>query len=403
MTTKEKILKLVQSKRFTIIASFLGLYLLATGVSLVAFSYFRGTTAGELFLGDIASVRSKINPNLPRTEECPINGKLFTKIERDIWEDRRPIVAVVENHVDSRPQSGLPRADVIYEAVAEGGITRFVTIYYCGAAAEDVKIAPVRSARVHFIDWAAGYGDSPIFMHVGGANDYGGTGDTVKDARALELLETLGWRFPKGNDFDTTYDSGFPVFWRNYERLDHPVATEHTMMASLDAAHKEAAKRGLGAKYDGVAWDKTFSPWEFTDGKAVSNPEAKKISFEFWSNKSDYDVSWEYDQGSNRYLRSNGGKAHVDLETDEQLGAENVVIMFVKERGPVDRNLHIVYTTIGEGKAIIFQNGEVIEGTWEKDSRSSAVVFFDKSGKEVSFVRGVIWIEAVPAGNKVDF
>lgn len=103
-------------------------------------------------------------------------------------------------------------------------------------------------------------------------------------------------------------------------------------------------------------------------------------------------------------MRFNGGKAHVDLEYDSvQLSAKNVVVMFVRETGPVDRNKHMLYTTTGEGKALIFQNGDVIEGTWEKASRESRTKFSDNSGKEVSFVRGVIWIEAVPAGNSVDY
>ncbi len=385
-------------------ASFLGLYLLSAGASWAIFSFLVGGSSGGLSLGGLSESRSKINLDLPRTEQCPINGGMFTKIEKDIWETRRPIVAIVENHSDARPQSGLSKADVVYEAVAEGGITRFVGVFYCGAAAQDVKISPVRSARVYFIDWAAEYGINPIFMHVGGANDYSGYGDTVKEARALELLETLGWRTPKGNDFDTTYDSGFPVFWRDYERLSHPVATEHTMVASLDAAYEEASDRGFNVKDpDGDKWYEDFIEWEFAEDAPVSNPSATKISFEFWSNKPDYDVIWKYDGDSNSYLRENNGSAHKDHETGEQLSAKNVVIVFVKERGPVDRNKHMMYTTVGDGEALIFQNGEVIEGTWEKDSRTDRTMFSDEKGKEITFVNGPIWIEAVPAGNTIDY
>jgi hypothetical protein len=273
-----KLQQLVTSKKFMIALSFIGLYLLSTGGSLVLFSYLRGGPGLDLSAGSLEEARSKINLDLPRTEECPINGGMFTKLERNIWETRRPVAAMIENHAEARPQSGLSKADVVYEAVAEGGITRFLSIFYCGAAAEDVKIAPVRSARIYFVNWAAEYGNFPIFMHVGGANDYSGYGDTVKEARALEYLETLGWRVPKGNDFDTTYDSGFPVFWRNYERLDRPVATEHTMMASLDAAYEQAAKRGFGAKNEGVSWDKTFDTWKFADD-SPSADGVNKISF----------------------------------------------------------------------------------------------------------------------------
>ncbi len=392
----------LSSKKAMVVLTFVGLYLLSTGLSWAVFSFVR-TDPGR----STASGRAGIDPSLPKTEECPINGMLYTEPEREVWEERRPIAAIVENHADSRPPSGLSKADVVYEAVAEGGITRFLTIYHCGAAAADVQIAPVRSARVYYIDWAAEYGENPIFMHVGGANDYAGFGDTVKAARALELLETMGWRVAGGNDFDTTFDSGFPVFWRNYERLGRTVATEHTMMASLDAAHEQAVERGFGAEDDsGDNWDETFVPWEFADDDPSGNPSATKISFEFWENSLDsdnYGVVWVYDSGSNSYLRENGGEEHIDLATETQLSSKNVVILFADERSSVDRNKHILYTTIDTGDAMIFQNGEVIIGTWEKDARKDRTKFFDESGAEVTFVRGPIWIEVLPTGNDVNY
>jgi len=402
--TISKLQKFILSKTFVVIASFLGLYLLSCGVSLAIFSYLGGSPDYDVAGGNgLSSSRSKIK-DLPKTEACPINGGLFSKVEKGIWEERRPIAAMIENHADSRPASGISKADVVYEAVAEGGITRFLAIFYCGAAAEEVKIAPVRSARIYFINWAQEYGDYPIFMHVGGANDYGGYGETARDARALEYLETIGWRVPKGNDFDTTYDTGFPILWRNYERLGHEVATEHTMMASLDEAYKQAEKRGFGAKdEDGKSWDKSFTAWRFADDKKADSPQASEIAFEFWSNKPDYNVIWTYDSGQNSYLRQNNGQKFVDLDTNSQLAAKNVVIQFVKETGPVDKNLHMLYTTIGSGKALVFQNGKAIEGTWKKETKGARTKFFDSEAKEISFVRGVIWIEAIPAGNEVKY
>ncbi len=394
------------SKRIMLISAFLGLYLFSAGASLAIFSFLGGKTSSSNNVdvsGDLSQVRSKIGEGLPKTEECPLNGALFSKPERAVWEKRRPIAVVIENSVDARPQSGISKADVVYEAVAEGGITRFLAIFYCGAAAGDVKVAPVRSARVYFIDLAAAYGKNPIFMHVGGANDFAGTGDTIKEARALELLQTLGWRVPQGNDFDTTYDSGYPVFWRNYDRLDHPVATEHTMMASLDQAYLQAEKRGFAAKdKNGVSWDINFKPWRFADGKSQSQ-SVKEISFDFWSNKPEYSVTWKYNPANNEYLRFNGGVEHKDHENNEQIKAKNVAIIFTQEKTSVDRNKHNLYTTIGKGNALIFQNGEAIEATWEKESRESMIIFRDKKGKEISFVRGPIWVEILAIGNKVNY
>src|SRR3972149_3172416 len=67
----------------------------------------------------------------PKTEECPLNGAYYSQTQRQQWEKRRPLGVMVENSVDARPQSGLSKADVIFEAVAEGGITRFLSVFYC--------------------------------------------------------------------------------------------------------------------------------------------------------------------------------------------------------------------------------------------------------------------------------
>jgi hypothetical protein len=403
--------KYFNSKNIVTAFGFLGLYLISAGISWAVFSTGAGGVSEEAIdTSELASARSKLDSTLPKTEECPINGDKFTKIEKNIWEARRPIAAMIENHADSRPQSGLSKADVIYEIVAEGGITRFMSIFYCGIASKDVQIAPVRSARIYFVNLAAEYGDKPIFTHVGGANNICGNcpggvkpaGSVGKEVRAIEELVSLGWRVAGGNDFDTTFDSGYPVFWRNYERLDHPVATEHTMMSSSDKIYEAAATRGLNAKdEDGKAWNEDFVQWKFMDDAPVSSPNASKISFEFWSNKPEYDVEWQYDKANNKYLRSNGGSPHTDLENKEQLAAKNVVVVFLKERGPVDKELHMFYQVVGTGDMILFQNGEVIEGTWEKEKQASRMKFYDESGKEVSLVRGTTWVEGVPDGNEI--
>lgn len=383
-----------------LILGFIGLFLVSTGVSLAAFTFLGGGSSG----GGLAdNPRSRIDLSKPKTESCPLNGGKFTKVERQTWEERRPITAIIENHVDSRPSSGLSYADVVYEIVAEGGITRFLGVFYCNVIAEEVNIAPVRSARIYFVNYATEYGNNPIFMHVGGANDFSGSGDTVREVAALEYLERIGWRIPRGNDFDTIYDSGFPVFWRNYERLEHEVATEHTMMASIDAAYKQAEKRILGAEdEDGILWDEDFVSWKF-EKENPKSPVSTNISFSFWDNKPEYDVSWEYSVEGNKYLRSNGGKKQIDLINDTQLSTKNLVILFARERGPVDRNFHMFYKTIGAGDALIFQNGGVIEASWEKDSAMERTMFTDEDGDEVSFVEGTIWIEVVPYGNDVDY
>jgi hypothetical protein len=407
---KNKLKEMLTGKKIMIIASLLGLYLFSTGTSWALFSYLRAEP--EFTSEDLTDSRGRIDPNLPKTETCPINGKLFSQPERDIWEDRRPITAIIENHADARPQSGLSFADVVYEAVAEGGITRFLGVFYCGASAQDVRIAPVRSVRVYFIDWAAEYGKEPIFVHIGGANNIcnncpGGVkdyGQVAREVDAFSVLSKLGWRYSQGNDFDGGTNVGFPIIVRDQYRLGEKAAWEHSVSGSTDKIFDEAKARGFGYKDEnGDPWIDNFVLWKFSDDNPSDSPSATDISFGFWDNKIDYDVEWKYESADNKYLRINGGKEHIDFETKEQITAKNVVIMFVNERGPVDKEGHMFYTTVGGGNALVFQNGEVVEGTWKKSSQSSRTRFYDEDGLEIKFVKGPIWIEAVPKGNEISY
>lgn len=402
------LLKIFMGKKFMILVSYLGIYLLASGTSWVLFSYLKEPGG----ITDVTEGRGRIDPGLPKTEECPLNGKMYSKPEREIWESRRPVTAVIENHAEARPQSGLSRADVVYEVVAEGGITRFLSVFYCGTSADDFKIAPIRSARVYLVDWAAGYGKKPIFVHIGGANNICGNcpggvkpaGQVNREVDAFRLLESMSWRSARGNAFDGGTNVGYPIIVRDQYRLGEKSAWEHSVVGFTDKIFEEAENRGFSFKDEkDEAWDKNFTTWKFKDDSPLSAPKASQISFNFWSNKGDYDVSWKYEKGGNQYLRFNGNKEHIDHETGSQLSAKNVVVIFVKERGPVDKEGHMFYTTVGEGETLIFQNGEVVEGNWRKRSQDDQLRFFDDKGAEIALVRGEIWIEAVPSGNKVDY
>jgi hypothetical protein len=401
------------TKKFIIIASFVGLFLISVGLSLIVF-YFVNPRGASGLLSKV-NQKTKININLPKTEECPINGGMFTKVESDTWNTRRPIAMMIENHLEARPESGLSRADVVYEAVAEGGITRFVGIFYCGAAAEAVQAAPLRSARVYFINLAAGYGTDPIYLHQGGANNIcndcpGGVKSRAQidpTVNTTPLFDKLGWQGgPKGNNFDGGYNIGFPIVVRNQYRLSStPSAWEHAVVADLDLVWEEAAKRNFGFKdASGVAWTKGFRKWLFQDGKALTSPTASDIKFNFWESMPGYDVNWKYDPTTNSYKRFSNGVAHTDWEFDKpQLNAKNIAIMFATEKGPLDLEHHMFYQVIGTGKAIVFQNGEAITGTWNKASALDREVFYDTNGVEIKMVRGATWVEIVPAQNKVTY
>ncbi|OGG08970.1 hypothetical protein A2154_05220 [Candidatus Gottesmanbacteria bacterium RBG_16_43_7] len=376
----------------------MALYLIATGSSYAVFTYIiphKNVNVAEVPVNPDQD-QSEIDPSIPRTEECPLNGKMYTDMERQLWEKRRPLAVMIENHEESRPQSGVSRADVVYEAVAEGGITRFMAVFYCGVY-QDTLIAPVRSARTYYLPWVLEY--DALYNHVGGA---GLCHDPTVDERAKALCQVQQYKIKDMDQFGIS----FPTCYRNYDRLDHPVATEHTMVCSTEKLYNVASERGwsnVDAK--GVAWDKNFKSWKFIDDAKVAERGASfSASFTAWEGYANsYGVSWQYDPATNSYKRKNGGVPHLDLETDRQIGAKNVVILFAKETGPVDEHKHLLYTNIGTGEAIVFQNGVVLEGTWRKTDRSARTIFYDTKGREIPFVRGQIWIEMLPIGTTVDY
>ena len=331
--------------------------------------------------------KSRIDPSIPRTEACPLNGALFTKQEKDIWSTRRPLAVMIENHLDSRPLSGVTSADIVYEAVAEGGITRLMGIYYCGAAGDNITLAPVRSARIYYTKLLSEY--DALYAHVGGA---GNCDDPTVDERAKALCFI---RRNKIKDLDQ-FGLDFKTCHRITNRTDKEVAYEHTMACFTDELYKVATKR----KWDG--WNFKFVSWKFkTDAPEKGN--VNKIAFGFWSNKPDYDVVWDYDSVTNSYKRSTGGQKDIDHNFDEQTDARNVVIQFVKQTGPLDEHLHMYYEVVGTGKMLLFQDGQVISGTWSKPTLTSRTKFKDAKGVEVQFNTGRVWIELVPSGNEINY
>ena len=392
------------TKKTLIVASCV-LYLLSAGVSYAVFgSVLPGTTSeggGGNRLADLISPltpgagkgKVDVDQGAPKTEVCPLNGQKYSVAEREAWESRTPMAVMIENHVDARPQSGLASADVVYEALAEGGITRFMAMIYCNAQSKDVILAPIRSARSYFIDWASSY-QEPIYVHVGGANLPG-------PANALGQLEDYGWA--GANDFNQ-FSIGFPTFARNYNRIEladgKSLATEHTMETSSERLWNYAKENREMTSWAG---EKAFKPWDFKDDadQDKRGPGAA-ITYEFWSGYSDFAVQWSYDPTTNTYARVLGGQPHVDLNTNDQIKVKNVVVLLTKEKGPIDELKHMLYTTTGSGEALIFQDGQALEAKWSKPTRTSNLSFTVK-GKSAEFVRGPIWISVLDTSAEVQY
>lgn len=343
-----------------------------------------------------------INPSDPKDQACPLNGKLYTATERAAWEKRRPLFVMIENHTDARPQSGLADADVVFEAVAEGGITRFGALFYCGVQADDTTLAPIRSARTYFVDWASGF-NRPMYVHVGGANVPG-------PSDALGQIGDYGWN---GTTDINQFSVGYPTFVRDYNRVPgKEIATEHTMVTSTEKLWAIATKRGwtnmspeqkVGKKVVAATdWKDGFTGWTFAD-EALADGSATSISYDFWSGYNDFAVNWQYDTAKKAYLRSMAGEKHLDANSNEQIAASNVVILFTTEKGPINEKKHMLYGTTGKGEALVFMNGNAVKASWTKKDRESELQFFDAKGKPLALQRGLTWISVLATGAEVKY
>ena len=386
-------------------------YVVSAAASYGAMSYFSpdqsGTTPTVPTSGQTEEGETKlatlldIDPNEPKDQPCPLNGAYYTKTEQEAWQEHRPLFVMIENHQEARPQSGLSDADVVFEAVAEGGVTRFGAMYYCEAQAIDVTLAPVRSARTYFVDYASGF-YRPLYVHVGGANVPGPTD-------ALGQLGEYGWEMENDlNQFSIPY----PIFVRNANRLEgKTVATEHTMESSTERLWKVGTERGWDnvapdyvedPEIAGEAWTDLYQGWTFEQEKPEIG-SIEQISYDFWSGYNDFSVSWEYDADKDAFLRSQGGEPHTDHNNGEQIAAANVVLLKTTEKGPINEEKHMIYGTIGTGDVLIFKHGDVVEATWSKPQRTSELKFVDAYGQPIEMARGLTWISVLGLANEVAY
>src|SRR5690606_25333956 len=173
------------------------------------------------------------------------NGVLYTKAEAEQIKDKRPMAVMVENHTEARPQAGLADAEIIHEAMAEGGITRFMGLYLYN---NPEKITPVRSARLHFVDWAAEY--DAIYAH------WGGSAESLNFLRSNSRPKDLD-QFKFGNAFYRDYSSGRSL--------------EHTGATSMESLRQVAQNQGWEASVN-------FDSWKFKDdAPAAERPEAQAV------------------------------------------------------------------------------------------------------------------------------
>lgn len=270
----------------------------------------------------------------------------------------QPVTAImIENSPSARPQSGLKDAEVVYEAIAEGGITRFLAIYQ---QHKPQLIGPVRSVRPYYVDWVTPY-DASI-AHVGGSKN------------ALAMVRNGTYR-----DIDQFFNGSF--YWRATDR-----AAPHNVYTSFAKLDELNAKKGYVSS-NPLPFDRA------DDEKQPPVQDATQVNLKISSPL--YNSSYAYDPATKLYSRSQAGQPHTDREAG-QIQAKVVIGLKVNMSTVFEDGYRESITTVGSGTAMIFQNGHATQATWTKDAASSQLKFTDANGQMVKLARGTTWISAIP-------
>ncbi|MDA3935480.1 MAG: DUF3048 domain-containing protein [Actinomycetota bacterium] len=267
----------------------------------------------------------------------------------------------VENSPVARPQSGLQSADVVYESVTEGGITRFNLLFH---SVMPESVGPVRSARMSDTDIVPQYGAMFAFS---GASGY--------------VTRALG-----GVKFDNlSQDRGWTA---GYKRVSSKSAP-HNLYLNVGTLRDAALAKGNAATQDitSFLYDQAASE--------AATVTAASVNVRF-SNANT--VDWTYDGAKDAYMRVNGGNVHKDATTGEQVHATNVVVMWVPHvaTGARDVTGSMTYDIkfVGSGKCSVFHNGVRYDGTWEAGS-SAPPTFKAADGSSIRLAPGNTWIQVV--------
>lgn len=304
----------------------------------------------------------------------------------------------------ARPQAGLNQAGVVFEAIAEAGITRFAAIYQNPSSA---IIGPIRSLRLYYLEW-----DTPFdctIVHAGGAPD------------ALAAVSRGGYKDLTENYtymYRGTYGSRR---WNNLFTTSNYLLKMNTDRgyggSDIKGFTRMTPNESLKSRVDNTVAEKLVI-YEASKGKTSElNAKTSNIAVNF-GGIANFNVRYNYDPVNNVYLRSYasgtphdiyecpesdlGEKNPEDNCTLKQLAPAVVAVMMVSEKRASD-NYHEDITTTGSGEAYVFQNGIAIKGTWKKPSADEQIKFYDESGAEIALAPGQTFVEAVPNYGSVEF
>ncbi|MCU1462985.1 MAG: hypothetical protein JWO37_3060 [Acidimicrobiales bacterium] len=304
-------------------------------------------------------------PGASTTTTAPLRFALTGLASSDAKLVNRPVLVVkIENAPDARPQSGLEAADVVYEEVVEGGLTRFLAVFQ---SRDSDLVGPIRSVRPT---------DPDIVRPLGGLFAY--SGGTKK---FIGLLHQAPVRDVGYDEFTSAYDK------RSGRRAPHNL---YSSTKKLYVKAKESDRNPPDLFH--------FLPMGTPFGGAAATP-ASSVNVVLGPLGT---ASYQYDAATGTWLRSEQGSPHV-VEGGVQIAPTNVIIQYVRyvaSPGDTDVTGNPVFKAqvVGSGDAWIFSNGKVVKGTWSKPTADALTTYLDASGQPIALVPGQTWVELPPVG-----
>ncbi|MFW6149499.1 MAG: DUF3048 domain-containing protein, partial [Atribacterota bacterium] len=278
---------------------------------------------------------------------------------------RRPLAVMIDNATGARPQSGLEKANIIYEVLAEGGITRFLAVY---STEESDNVGPVRSARSYFITKALEH--NAIYVHAGESPD---AARFIREERIDDINELVHYQ----------------PFWRTQNGTP-----PHNLYTSTEQLREEAQKLG----YVEMVNREDFQFGTDSD-EMLSGREVDRVDIRY---NADYSVSYQYVSETQSYKRFINGEPHIDAETGRQLQAKNIIIQN-SERKVLDNEGRLAIDFIGKGSGLVIFNGQSEEITWAKDSVNSQTLYYDQEGDLLAIQPGNVWIQVIHPDTEVRY
>ncbi len=312
-----------------------------------------------------------IGPDQIPTNVNPLTGETVADVA--VLAHRPLAIKVSNSSAVVRPQSGLNNADLVFEHYAEGGITRFTAVFY-GKGAE--LVGPIRSGRLI---------DLEIPKMYDAAFAYSGSSAPVRDlVRSSSFFDRV-----------ISPDFGHAGFWRDYEIGNPDKPGWETLYTDTDTLRHQLQQRGLDRAPQfpaNMAFNETPPP----NGSAVS-----AITLQYLGTN----VFWQYDAGSQRYLRWVDGEAHLDANSNQQLSFRNVIAVaanhvdtLILEDEVAGGHYSIEIQLWGEGPVSIFRNGQRYDGRWRRSDASHMITFYDMDGNVIPLAPGNTFFQVVPLG-----